>query len=90
MQSQMIILRFTSSFHGPGGGRLRHAARADEKRKIPDGRDEVQRCDTLSSIGRRYGQEVQALIELNGLTSSILRAGQKLSVLLESLRGTFR
>ena len=51
---------------------------------------EVRRGDTLLSIARRYGQEVRMLIELNGLKSSSLRVGQKLKVLLESLRGRLR
>jgi Transglycosylase SLT domain/LysM domain len=51
---------------------------------------EVRRGDTLLSIARRYGQEVRMLIELNGLKTSTLRVGQKLNVLLESLRGTLR
>ena len=51
---------------------------------------EVRRGDTLLSIARRYGQEVRMLIELNGLKTSTLRVGQKLKVLLESLRGTLR
>ena len=51
---------------------------------------EVRRGDTLLSIARRYGQEVRTLIELNGLKTSTLRVGQKLKVLLESLRGTLR
>jgi soluble lytic murein transglycosylase-like protein len=51
---------------------------------------EVRRGDTLLSIARRYGQEVRMLVELNGLKSSSLRVGQKLKVLLESLRGRLR
>jgi Transglycosylase SLT domain/LysM domain len=49
---------------------------------------EVKRGDTLFSIARRYGQQVRALMELNGLTDSHLRIGQKLMVIiLEGLRG---
>jgi membrane-bound lytic murein transglycosylase D len=51
---------------------------------------EVRRGETLLSIARRYGQEVRMLMELNGLQNSTLRVGQKLKVLLESLRGTLR
>jgi membrane-bound lytic murein transglycosylase D len=51
---------------------------------------EVRRGETLLSIARRYGQEVRMLIELNGLKSSSLRVGQKLRVMLESLRGRLR
>ena len=51
---------------------------------------EVKRGDTLLSIARRYGQQVRALMELNGLTDSRLRIGQKLMVILEGLRGTLR
>ena len=51
---------------------------------------EVRRGETLLSIARRYGQEVRMLMELNGLQSSTLRVGQKLRVLLQSLRGTLR
>jgi LysM repeat protein len=51
---------------------------------------EVRRGETLLSIARRYRQEVRMLMELNGLQNSTLRIGQKLKVLLESLRGTLR
>jgi membrane-bound lytic murein transglycosylase D len=51
---------------------------------------EVRRGETLLSIARRYGQEVRMLMELNGLQSSTLQVGQKLKVLLQSLRGTLR
>jgi membrane-bound lytic murein transglycosylase D len=51
---------------------------------------EVRLGETLLSIARRYGQEVRMLMELNGLQSSTLRVGQKLRVLLQSLRGTLR
>jgi membrane-bound lytic murein transglycosylase D len=48
---------------------------------------EVKRGETLFSIARRYGQQVRALMELNGLTDSHLRIGQKLMVML-GLSGT--
>lgn len=51
---------------------------------------EVKRGETLFSIARRYGQQVRALMELNGLTDSRLRIGQKLTVILQGLRGTLR
>jgi len=51
---------------------------------------EVKRGETLFSIARYYGQQVRALMELNGLTDSHLRIGQKLRVILQGLRGTLR
>ncbi len=51
---------------------------------------EVQRGDTLFALARRYRQNVKRLMEFNGLTSSTLRIGQKLTILLESLRGSPR
>ena len=51
---------------------------------------EVRRGETLLSVARRYGQEARMLMELNGLQSSTLQVGQKLKVLLQSLRGTLR
>lgn len=51
---------------------------------------EVKRGETLFSIARRYGQQVRALMELNGLTDSRLRIGQKLKIIFEGLRGTLR
>src|ERR671918_1500933 len=51
---------------------------------------EVQRGETIFSIARRYGQKVRSLMELNGLTDSRLRVGQKLMVILTGLRGTLR
>ena len=47
---------------------------------------EVRKGETLLSIARRYGQEVRALMELNGLTTARLRIGQKLRILLEGIR----
>jgi membrane-bound lytic murein transglycosylase D len=51
---------------------------------------EVRKGETLFSIARRYGQQVRALMELNGLIDSHLRIGQKLTVILQGLRGTLR
>jgi len=51
---------------------------------------EVKRGETLFSIARYYGQQVRALMELNGLTDSHLRIGQKLRVILQGLGGTLR
>jgi membrane-bound lytic murein transglycosylase D len=51
---------------------------------------EVQRGDTLFALARRYRQNVKRLMEFNGLTSSTLRIGQKLTILFESLRGSLR
>jgi membrane-bound lytic murein transglycosylase D len=49
---------------------------------------EVRRGETLFSIARRYGQEVRALMQFNGLNSTRLRIGQKLKIVMEELRGT--
>jgi hypothetical protein len=79
-----------------GSGALAHLLREEEKqpeRQIETAAvvvHEVRRGDTLLSIARRYGQEVRMLVELNGLKSSSLRVGQKLKVLLETLRGGLR
>ncbi|HZD39276.1 MAG TPA: transglycosylase SLT domain-containing protein [Terriglobales bacterium] len=43
---------------------------------------EVKKGETLFAIARRYGQHVKSLMELNGLTSSTLRVGQLLKVLI--------
>jgi len=51
---------------------------------------EVKRGDTLFSIARSYGLDVRAVMEFNGLTTSRLRIGQKLRILLEGLRGVLR
>ncbi len=51
---------------------------------------EVKRGETLFSIARRYGQQVRALMELNGLTDSRLRIGQKLKIIFEGLRDSLR
>ncbi|HLA24788.1 MAG TPA: LysM peptidoglycan-binding domain-containing protein [bacterium] len=40
----------------------------------------VQRGDTLSSIARRHGTSVAALMEVNGLRSDRIRAGQSLRI----------
>ena len=51
---------------------------------------EVKRGETLFSIARHYGQQVRALMELNGLADSRLRIGQKLKIIFEGLRDTLR
>jgi peptidoglycan lytic transglycosylase D len=51
---------------------------------------EVKKGETLFSIARRYGQDVRALMEFNRLTTSHLRIGQKLKILLEGIRGALR
>lgn len=51
---------------------------------------EVRRGETLFSIARRYGQQVRALMELNGLSSPRLRIGQQLKVIIDGLRGGLR
>jgi membrane-bound lytic murein transglycosylase D len=40
----------------------------------------VRRGETLSSLSRRYGVSVQALMQKNGMSSSRLRAGQRLKI----------
>ncbi len=51
---------------------------------------EVKKGETLFSIARFYGLEVRALMEFNGLTTTRLLIGQKLTILLEGLRGVLR
>ena len=51
---------------------------------------EVKRGETLFSIARYYGSSVRALMELNGLTSSQLKIGQRLGILLQGIRATLR
>ena len=51
---------------------------------------EVQQGETLFSIARRYGQKVRALMAFNGLTTTHLRIGQKLKVILEGIGGGLR
>lgn len=51
---------------------------------------EVKKGETLFSIARHYGLEVRALMEFNSLTNSRLRIGQKLNILLQTLRRTLR
>ena len=49
---------------------------------------EVKKGETLFAIARRYGQQVRALMELNGLTTPTIRVGQLLKIILtEGLRG---
>ena len=51
---------------------------------------EVRKGETLFSIARFYGLTVRALMNFNGLTSSQLRIGQKLKIVLEGLGRTLR
>jgi membrane-bound lytic murein transglycosylase D len=51
---------------------------------------EVRRGETLFSIARHYGLEVRTLMQFNSLTTPRLRIGQKLLILLQSLRRTLR
>jgi membrane-bound lytic murein transglycosylase D len=66
---------------------LRQPRETDEVRVVTH---EVKKGETLFSIARRYGQQIRALMELNGLTDSRLRIGQKLKIILQELRGTLR
>ncbi len=50
----------------------------------------VQKGETLFSIARYYGQNVKALMELNGLTTYRLRIGQQLKILVETVRDVIR
>lgn len=69
-------------------------AQATHKEKSSEGAQvvmhEVKKGDTLFSIARRYGQEVRALMEFNGLTDSRLRIGQTIRILIEGLTGRLR
>lgn len=51
---------------------------------------EVRRGETLFSIARRYGQNVRGLMAFNGLSSTKVRVGQQLRVLVETLRDALR
>jgi membrane-bound lytic murein transglycosylase D len=51
---------------------------------------EVKEGDSLATIAKRYGQTLTALMEVNGLTTPRLFIGQKLQIILRSLRGTLR
>ena len=80
----------------PVGKTLVFLAKANEK--LLDGdtepkeivTHEVKKGETLFSIARHYGLEVHALMAFNGLTTSQIRIGQTLRILLEGIRGTFR
>src|SRR5713226_20823 len=50
----------------------------------------VQKGETLFSIAGAYGQNVKALMELNGLTTYRLRIGQQLKILVETVRDVIR
>jgi membrane-bound lytic murein transglycosylase D len=51
---------------------------------------EVKKGETLTSIARRYGQEVGALMRFNGLTSARLYVGQQLKILMQNLSGKLK
>ncbi len=51
---------------------------------------EVRKGETLLSIARHYGQQVRALMKMNGLRTSTVRVGQKLTVMLKTFSGTLR
>jgi membrane-bound lytic murein transglycosylase D len=51
---------------------------------------EVKKGETLFSIAKRYGQEVRALMDFNGLTDSRLRIGQTIRILIQGLTGALR
>jgi len=51
---------------------------------------EVKKGETLFSIAKRYGQEVRALMEFNGLTDSRLQIGQTIRILIQGLTGRLR
>lgn len=50
----------------------------------------VKKGETLFSIARFYGLTARTLMNFNGLTSSRLRIGQKLQIVLAGLRRTLR
>jgi membrane-bound lytic murein transglycosylase D len=75
----------------PAGKALVFAKAYEEKRtSVQVVTHEVKKGETLSSIAQRYGQQVRSLMELNGLSSSRLRIGQQLKVIIEGLRGGLR
>ena len=51
---------------------------------------EVRKGETLIFIARRYGQEVGALMKLNGLANARIRIGQKLKILVQNFSGKLR
>jgi membrane-bound lytic murein transglycosylase D len=51
---------------------------------------EVKKGDTLFSIAKRYGQEVRALMDFNGLIDSRLQIGQTIRILIQGLTGALR
>jgi membrane-bound lytic murein transglycosylase D len=51
---------------------------------------EVKKGETLFAIAKRYGQEVRALMDFNGLTDSRLRIGQTIRILIQGLTGGLR
>jgi LysM repeat protein len=51
---------------------------------------EVKKGETLFSIAKRYGQEVRALMDFNGLADSRLQIGQTIRILIQGLTGRLR
>ena len=83
----------------PGRGLLLAKAPAQKKDLVETTKEasetqlithEVRRGETLFAIARRYGQNVRALMEINGLTTPKLQVGQVLQIWIESLRGALR
>ncbi len=65
----------------------------DQSRQIEEAQvvtHEVKKGETLFSIARRYGQQVRALMDLNGLTDSHLRIGQRLKIMFQEFGGSLR
>lgn len=69
------------------GQRLRIPVRGGGSRRVAsnsfnpeDGTHTVHRGDTLGTIARRYGLSVDALKEMNGLSSNLIHPGERLKV----------
>lgn len=72
------------------GAAFAAAMQRQEEKRSENGRVvtyEVKKGDTLISIAKRYGQQVRALMEFNGLTDSRLRIGQTIRILVQGLAG---
>jgi membrane-bound lytic murein transglycosylase D len=70
--------------------RLNERTKEKESEPVQVVAHEVRKGDTLFSIARYYGQEVRAVMEFNGLNNARLSVGQKLWIMLDGIRGTFR